>query len=90
MHYGCVECQFDCPSLLQTSPGREKGRIPLADVRAVEEVDSEALGNKPNALQVSDQDTAGLTVIWQAVSSLCRHLGLFSALSLYCVYLFFA
>ena len=37
----------------QTSPEKEKGRINLADVRAVEEVDSEALGNKPNAFQVS-------------------------------------
>ena len=40
--------------VLQTTPQKEKGRINLADVRAVEEVDSEALGNKPNALQVRD------------------------------------
>ena len=38
--------------ILQTTPQKEKGRINLADVRAVEEVDGEALGNKPNAFQV--------------------------------------
>ncbi|KAI0215861.1 hypothetical protein LSAT2_032083 [Lamellibrachia satsuma] len=45
-----------------TSPQKEKGRINLADVRAVEEVDSEPLGNKPNAFQVVYQDTVARDV----------------------------
>lgn len=36
----------------QGGTGREKGRIPLRDITAVEMADDEALGRRPNGFQV--------------------------------------
>lgn len=37
---------------LQGGPGKEKGRIELATVQAVEHADDEGLGRRPNGFQV--------------------------------------
>ena len=49
-----LSCLWDTYNydVLQTGPHKEKGRVSLNNVLAVEEVDSEIAGSKPNAFQV--------------------------------------